>query len=64
MKHTRKTKRKTKITLSEIFMFIFAVAGVIGMIGRVLCMRPNGDYQELQPELFAPDVIDIVLADE
>ena len=45
-------------------MFIFAVAGVIGMIGRVLCMRPNGDYQELQPELFAPDVIDIVLADE
>ena len=54
------TKRIVFTTLIAVF-----VLGIItGLIGWGMCVRNNRNYQELQPELFAPDVISTVLYSE
>ena len=42
-------------------MFVGGIC--IGLLGRLLCIKNNRDYQSLQPELFAPDPIETVLHD-
>lgn len=54
----------TKRILSIVFILIFFAGITIGMIGWVICTRDNENYQELQPELYAPDEIATVLQDE
>lgn len=54
----------TKRILSFVFILIFFAGITIGMIGWVICTRDNENYQELQPELYAPDEIATVLQDE
>ena len=58
-------KGKNFIGLSKclfiLFTLLFVIGIAVGMLGREICTRDNGDYQALQPELFAPDEIDTVL---
>ncbi len=43
---------------------VFVLGIITGLIGRGMCVRNNRNYQVLQPELFAPDVISTVLYSE
>ena len=43
---------------------LFCTGITIGLVGRVLCIRDTYNYQELQPELFAPDEIETTIWDE
>lgn len=43
---------------------LFCTGITIGLVGRVLCIRDTYNYQELQPELFAPDEIKTTIWDE
>ncbi len=43
---------------------VFALGIITGLIGRVICVRDNRNYQTTQPELFAPDEISTVLYSE
>lgn len=49
--------------LYAVFACLFSVGIAMAMIGRVFCIRDTQNYQELQPELFAPDEIATVLRD-
>lgn len=43
---------------------VFSLGVIMGLIGQVMCVRDNQNYQVTQPELFAPDEIANVLYDE
>lgn len=53
-----------KKVLTVLFPALFMVGIAWGLIGQAICYRDTQNYQELQPELFAPDVIETVLHNE
>lgn len=53
-----------KKVLTVLFPVLFMAGIAWGLIGRAICYRDTQNYQDLQPELFAPDVIETVLYDE
>ena len=57
--------KKTSVSsvLYAVFVCLFMGGIALGMIGRFICIRDTQNYQELQPELFAPDEIATVLWD-
>ncbi|MBE6584968.1 MAG: hypothetical protein E7645_00405 [Ruminococcaceae bacterium] len=59
-----KCKDLFKIPLVYLFIFMIFASGVMGVIGRSLCMVDTQDYENLQPELTAPDEIKTVLHHE
>lgn len=50
-----------KKILLVIFAILFFTGVAVGLLGAAICTIDNQDYQELQPELFAPDEIATVL---
>ena len=55
---------KIKKALYVIFAATFIISILVGILGRVLCVRANDNYTELQPELTAPDIIARVIYNE
>lgn len=53
-----------KKVLAVLFPVLFMASIAWGLIGGAIRSRDTQNYQDLQPELFAPDVIDTVLYDE
>jgi len=53
-----------KPILKIICVCIFAGGILLAIFGRAMCVRDTQDYQQLQPELFAPDEIAEVLYHE
>lgn len=56
--------KSKKGVLRFAFILLFVLGILLSLGGRVLCIRDNGDYRALQPELFAPDEIEAVLHDD
>lgn len=52
---------KTKKRIQVILVVVFQVTIVLALLTRFLCVRDTTDYDRLQPELKAPDVIATVL---
>ena len=56
------SKRSRIITVICALMFVVGI--ITGLVGRAICVRNNGQYEKIQPELFAPDEIATVLFSE
>ena len=54
----------TKRTVFTVLIAVFVLGIITGLVGRGICVRDNQNYQDTQPELFAPDEIANVLYDE
>lgn len=54
-------KVRVRKILSRIFICLFVASIFLGLFGRWVCVRNTMNYQELQPELWAPDIITDVL---
>lgn len=52
---------RTKKWLQAILAVVFQTVIVLALLTRVCCIRDTQDYEQLQPELKAPDVIATVL---
>ena len=52
---------RTKKWLQVILAVVFQAVIVLALLTRVICIRDTKDYEQLQPELKAPDVIATVL---
>ena len=52
---------RTKKWITGLLIFVFHAAVVVALLTRVFCIRDTKDYDQLQPELKAPDVIATVL---
>jgi hypothetical protein len=52
---------RTKKWLQAILAVVFQTVIVLALLTRVFCIRDTQDYEQLQPELKAPDVIATVL---
>ena len=56
--------KKMLSVLFNIFAGLFIASIIVGLVGRLICVRSTQNYRDLQPELFAPDNIATVLYDE
>ena len=60
---SRNNMTGTKKRSVRILIFLFVLGVSVGLSTRRSCVRDTANYWELQPELFAPDVITEVLHD-